>query len=123
MSFGFFSAQQQEMPARQLPTAPPQSASVLQGNPQLQRQVRVPTRNSGSGVLVRGAAVAGQIWPLAGASLPRSRAGWQPGWAVAGAAATADEAALAGPAPRTARKISAKIVNPRSFFMREPPER
>ena len=31
--------QQQEMPARQAPIPPPQSASVLQGYPQLQRQV------------------------------------------------------------------------------------
>src|SRR4051794_34692432 len=107
------------MPARQLPTPPPQSASVLQGKPQLHRQVRPPARNSGSGAFVDGVA-AEQVSPLLETALPRSRTGWQPGWATAGAACVA---ALAGPAARTARRVSAKIVDPRSFFMTVPPER
>src|SRR5829696_8249292 len=61
--------QQQVMPALQLPTPPPQSASVLQGKPQLQRQVRPPTK-SGAGVW---SAVAGQTWALVERTAARSR--------------------------------------------------
>src|SRR6476469_7742764 len=108
------------MPFRQLPKAPPQSASLVHGKPQLQTQVRPPKgRARNSGTALAGWAT-GQVSPWLGVARLSSRPVPQPGWAWAatkgaGTVGTA-VSAEAGAAPARARTAIAKISIPNAFF-------
>src|SRR5436305_8663543 len=111
------------MPARQLPTPPPQSASVLHGKPHEHRQVRVPM-NWGlarkSGTALAGWA-AGQVSPCVVVARLSSRPVPQPGWAgaVTAGAGTAGAAvsAEAGAVLARARSAIATISIPNTLFI------